>query len=192
MSIDTCTAVARFLSRFWGIPAHGLHTPGFWQNPYPYPWARVRVFWGTGAGSPGKPQGYPCQSLSMGWSQASRSIPMALRCQLSGSPKPIGHQDCQTSLVTWITDKRAKAKTIRMHVLKAEHGSPRLSTQDMHRAFPPPLLPQKACRLAGIQNTQRQWYTRCRRLALRPTARLLTWFPLPIMESIKTRGPRQI
>jgi hypothetical protein len=29
----------------------------------PYPWARVRVFWGTGAGSPGKPQGYPCQSL---------------------------------------------------------------------------------------------------------------------------------
>jgi len=29
VSIDTCTAVARFLSRFWGIPAHGLHTPGF-------------------------------------------------------------------------------------------------------------------------------------------------------------------
>ena len=28
-----------------------------------YPWAQVWVFWGTGAGSPGKPQGYPCQSL---------------------------------------------------------------------------------------------------------------------------------
>src|ERR1700678_3984426 len=29
----------------------------------PYPGTRVRVFWGTGTGSPGKPQGYPCQSL---------------------------------------------------------------------------------------------------------------------------------
>src|ERR1700678_3895821 len=32
------------------------------QNPYPG--TRVRVFWGTGTGSPGKPQGYPCQSLA--------------------------------------------------------------------------------------------------------------------------------
>src|SRR6202789_2534941 len=31
----------------------------------PYPGTRVRVFWGTGTGSPGKPQGYPCQSLPM-------------------------------------------------------------------------------------------------------------------------------
>ena len=30
----------------------------------PYPWAWVRGFWGTGAGSRGKPQGYPCQSLT--------------------------------------------------------------------------------------------------------------------------------
>src|SRR5271168_2333146 len=29
----------------------------------PYPGTRVRVFWGTGTGSPGKPQGYPCQAL---------------------------------------------------------------------------------------------------------------------------------
>src|SRR6202522_2316917 len=32
----------------------------------PYPGTRVRVFWGTGTGSPGKPQGYPCQSLRAG------------------------------------------------------------------------------------------------------------------------------
>src|ERR1700678_2981300 len=31
----------------------------------PYPGTRVRVFWGTGTGSPGKPQGYPCQSLTI-------------------------------------------------------------------------------------------------------------------------------
>ena len=51
---------------FGDIPAHGLHTPGFLRNPYPYPypWARVRVFCDTGTGSPGKPQGYPCQSLT--------------------------------------------------------------------------------------------------------------------------------
>src|SRR6202522_2113393 len=31
----------------------------------PYPGTQVRVFWGTGTGSPGKPQGYPCQSLEV-------------------------------------------------------------------------------------------------------------------------------
>jgi len=36
VSIDTCTAVARFLNRlFGGIPAHRLHTPGFLRNLYP-------------------------------------------------------------------------------------------------------------------------------------------------------------
>ena len=34
--------------------------------PYPYPNVWVRVSWGRGTGSPGKPQGYPCQSLNMG------------------------------------------------------------------------------------------------------------------------------
>ena len=36
------------------------------HDPYPlnpYPRVRVQVSWGTGMGSPGKPQGYPCQSL---------------------------------------------------------------------------------------------------------------------------------
>ena len=43
----------------------GCIPPGFLQNPYLYlyPWAQVQVFWGTGVGSPGKPQGYLCQSL---------------------------------------------------------------------------------------------------------------------------------
>lgn len=62
-------------------------------------------------------------------------------------PKPAMARDikrldieiCQTCLATWIKDERAKAKTIRMHVLEAERGS--LIHQDMHRAFPPPLLP---------------------------------------------------
>src|ERR1700684_4117706 len=34
------------------------------QNPYP--WERVRVCTGKGTGSPGKPQGYPRQSLILG------------------------------------------------------------------------------------------------------------------------------
>jgi hypothetical protein len=33
------------------------------ENPYPN--VQVRVSWGTGTGSPGIPQGYPCQSLNM-------------------------------------------------------------------------------------------------------------------------------
>jgi len=50
-------------------PHTGCIPPGFGKTRThtrrnPYPWARVRVFWGTGAGSPGKPQGYPCQSLT--------------------------------------------------------------------------------------------------------------------------------
>ena len=41
----------------------------YWKtrDPYPlnpYPRVQVRVSWGTGTGSPGKPQGYPWQSLS--------------------------------------------------------------------------------------------------------------------------------
>ena len=38
------------------------------RNPYPpkpIPAVRVQVSWGWGTGSPGKPQGYPCQSLIM-------------------------------------------------------------------------------------------------------------------------------
>ena len=31
------------------------------QNPYPM--VRIRISWGWGVGCPGKPQGYPCQSL---------------------------------------------------------------------------------------------------------------------------------
>ena len=65
VSIDTRTAVARF---FWLVlEAHllaGWCTPGFRETPIqtrqnPYPWGRVRFFAGTGAGSPGIPQGYP-------------------------------------------------------------------------------------------------------------------------------------
>jgi len=37
---------------------------GTCRNPYSWVW--VRVFWGTDAGSSGKPQGYPCQSLQEG------------------------------------------------------------------------------------------------------------------------------
>ena len=53
VSIDICTAIARFFSRFW------RHT----HAQVVHPWAWVQVFWGMGAGSPGKPQGYQCQSL---------------------------------------------------------------------------------------------------------------------------------
>ena len=31
----------------------------------PYPCSQVRVCWGWGTGSPGKPQGYPRQSLAL-------------------------------------------------------------------------------------------------------------------------------
>ena len=31
----------------------------------PYPWVWVQVFAGTGMGSPGIPQGYPCQTIPM-------------------------------------------------------------------------------------------------------------------------------
>jgi hypothetical protein len=49
---------------------HGLHTAGFLQNPYPYlskpiPLGTGMGFLGYGCGSPGKPQGYLCQSLIM-------------------------------------------------------------------------------------------------------------------------------
>src|SRR5258708_29865278 len=52
-------------------PHTGCIPPGFGKtrthtHRNPYPWAQVWVFWGTGAGSPGKPQGYLCQSLIMG------------------------------------------------------------------------------------------------------------------------------
>jgi len=71
VSIDTRTALARFLARFWshtharvGVPAGFCETRTRTRRN-PYPCVRVRVFWGTGAGSPGKPQGYPCQSLAI-------------------------------------------------------------------------------------------------------------------------------
>ena len=63
VSIDTRTALARFWSHTHtqvGVPA-GFCKTRTRRNPYPC--IRVQVFWGTGAGSPGKPQGYPCQSL---------------------------------------------------------------------------------------------------------------------------------
>jgi len=76
VSIDTRTALARFLARFWshthvqvGVPAGFCETHTRTRRNL-YPCVRVRVFWGTGAGSPGKPQGYPCQSLSVCDSQS--------------------------------------------------------------------------------------------------------------------------
>ena len=65
VSIDTRTALARFWSHTHarvGVPAGFCETRTRTRRN-PYPCVRVRVFWGTGAGSPGKPQGYPCQSL---------------------------------------------------------------------------------------------------------------------------------
>jgi len=71
MSIDTRIAVARFPGQFWWL----THTwvsgpPGFMQTPThdppkPVPLWQVRVCWGRGTGSPGKPKGYP-QSLPLG------------------------------------------------------------------------------------------------------------------------------
>jgi hypothetical protein len=59
------------------------------QNPYPN--ARVQVSWGRGTGSPGKPQGYPCQSLgllALNRSRASStiSLPVVLQPFLSIVP----------------------------------------------------------------------------------------------------------
>ena len=71
MSIDICIAVARFPGQC------SMHTrtqvsvpPGFLKTPTltrlnPYPYARVQVFAGMGMGSPGIPQGYLWQSLTM-------------------------------------------------------------------------------------------------------------------------------
>src|ERR1700678_2674700 len=51
----------------------------------PYPGTRVRVFWGTGTGSPGKPQGYPCQSLQLHLSPLSASV-LAMAVKLCSQP----------------------------------------------------------------------------------------------------------
>jgi len=65
MSIDIRIAVARFPG-WCSMPTRTRVSvpPGFWKTPTltrpnPYPCARVRVFAGTGTGSPGIPQGYP-------------------------------------------------------------------------------------------------------------------------------------
>ena len=73
VSIDTCNALARFISL--GYPWTGLCTGGFWETltptcRNPYPWMQVWAFTGTGTGSSGIPQGYPWQSLAyrLSWS----------------------------------------------------------------------------------------------------------------------------
>ena len=65
VSIDTCTALARFIGYFWrqtpawvGLPP-GFRKPTTHTNENPRPWMRVRVLTGTGAGYSGKPQGSP-------------------------------------------------------------------------------------------------------------------------------------
>jgi len=79
VSIDTCTAVARFLGQFWRWTRAQVAYPRFFCKTHtrtcrnPYPWARVRVFWGTGVGSSGKSQGYPCQSLRRSHDRQSQS-----------------------------------------------------------------------------------------------------------------------
>jgi hypothetical protein len=58
VSIDTCTALVRFMVHFWGHnPKAGWGTRGFLQTLYPYPrkpvlWTWVQVFMGTGTGYP--------------------------------------------------------------------------------------------------------------------------------------------
>src|SRR5277367_6243689 len=51
VEVDKCCKVVRFW-RFRGGRSHGIVS----AKPVPQRW-------GTGTGSPGKPQGYPCQSL---------------------------------------------------------------------------------------------------------------------------------
>ena len=65
VSIDTCTALARFIGYFWrqtpawvGLPL-GFRKPTTCTNVNPRPWMRVRVLTGMGAGYSGKPQGSP-------------------------------------------------------------------------------------------------------------------------------------
>ena len=69
VSIDTCTALVRFIGYFWrqtpawvGLPP-GFHKPTTHTNENPCPWTRVWVLMGTGAGYSGKPQGSPWHSL---------------------------------------------------------------------------------------------------------------------------------
>ena len=70
VSIDTRTAPARFIGQFCEDTRERVYVPpGFLKPPTrtcrnPYPWVRVRVDTGRGTGSAGKPQGYPCQSLT--------------------------------------------------------------------------------------------------------------------------------
>ena len=62
-----------------------------WINPYP--WVRVRVSWGWGTGSPGKPQGYPCQSLVMVYLSRQRSYLFGVGT-IFWSKIPIHNLDC--------------------------------------------------------------------------------------------------
>src|SRR5271168_3469919 len=63
----------------------------------PYPGTRVRVFWGTGTGSPGKPQGYPCQSLDV---ELGRDRIISWRS--SSSPRKMACID--DSMGVWVAD----------------------------------------------------------------------------------------
>jgi len=70
VSIDTCTALARFIGHFWrhtpvqvGVPA-GFHKPATRTRKNPCPWTQVWVLTGMGAGYSGKPQGSPWHSLA--------------------------------------------------------------------------------------------------------------------------------
>jgi len=69
VSIDTCTALARFIGYFWrqtpmlvGLPL-GFCKPTTRTNKNPRLWTQVWVLTGTGVGYSGKPQGSPWHSL---------------------------------------------------------------------------------------------------------------------------------
>ena len=71
MQRETCitgTLLPRLKMGFGLVHAMQSNGPHykFWRHTHArvvHPWAQVWVFWGTGVGSPGKPQGYLCQSL---------------------------------------------------------------------------------------------------------------------------------
>ena len=64
VSIDTRTALARFIGWLWEDTREWVWVPPGFENPYlnllkPVPLGQVRVFAGAGTGCPGIPEGYP-------------------------------------------------------------------------------------------------------------------------------------